>query len=162
MPPLVSKGHFMAEILVCEEHSQAYDTWLARGQRNLELTHIDFHCDMRGLLLDRHISRAYFIDGTDPEVDIPDSGNFLAHAIVNGTVKSLRWIHDEHGGRRYDTGVVKYESDLSALPHRIRHKLRRNEDFPVGFDEMTFDEWDGAMLGEHLSLDWDGNRVHRL
>ena len=49
-----------------------------------------------------------------------------------------------------------------ALPHRIRHKLRRNEDFPVGFDEMTFDEWDGAMLGEHVSLDWDGNRVHRL
>ena len=146
----------MAEILVCEEHSQVYDAWVARKLSGLHLTHIDFHCDMRGLLLDRRRSRAYFIDGTDANVDIADSGNFIAHAIANGIVTSLRWVHDEHGGRKYDSGTVKYESDLSALPHRIRHKLRGNEDFPVNYEEMTFDQWDGAVDGDHLDIDWDG------
>ena len=146
----------MPEILVADEHSQVYDTWRERGERGLALSHIDFHCDMRGLLIDRRRGRAYRIDSGDPRVNVADSGNFIAHAIVEGVVTGIRWVHDAFGGRRYDTGTVKYESDLSALPHRLLHRLRGGAEVPLEFEELTFDTWDGPRPGEHLDIDWDG------
>ena len=103
-------GKAMAEMVVCEEHSQVYEIWRDRGQRGLRLSHVDFHCDMRGLLIDRPRARAYLIDGVEPRVAVVDSGNFIAHAIMEGIVSSIRWVHDTHGGRRYDSPGVKYES----------------------------------------------------
>jgi len=144
------------EILVAEEHSQVYDLWKRRGLRALALSHIDFHDDMRGLLIDRRRGRAWRIDGGDYRIRDVDSGNFLAHAVLEGVVTSIRWIHDPFGGRRFDIGTVKYESDLTALPHRLVHRLRGGADVPVAFEELTFERWDGPRAGEHLDIDWDG------
>jgi hypothetical protein len=144
----------MPEILVGEEHSQVYDVWKARGTRDLAISHIDFHCDMRGLLLDRKRAKAYFIDSSDPRIRVADSGNFIAHAIVEGIVTSMRWVHDPFGGRLHDVGTVKYETDFSARRHRSSRE--HDDEVPLAYEELTFDEWDGLRPPEHLDIDWDG------
>ncbi len=146
----------MRELLVAEEHSQIYDLWRRRAERGLRLVHVDFHCDMRGLLIDRRRGRAFRIDAGDSRMRDVDSGNFLAHAVAEGIVSSVRWIHDRHGGRRYDVGTVKYESDLTALPHRILLRLRGAAGVPLEFEEIPLDAWDGVRPGERLDIDWDG------
>jgi hypothetical protein len=146
----------MSELIVADEHVQIYELWRQRGVRDLALCHVDFHCDMRGLLIHRGRGKAWRIDARDPRVSRPDSGNFLAHAILDGIVSSLRWVHDAFGGRRHDTGTVKYESDLTALPHRLLHRLRRGREVPLGFEELDFERFDGVRPGEHLDIDWDG------
>ena len=50
-------------------------------------------------------SEACFIDGTVPGADTPHSGNFLAHAVMEGIVTSIRWVHHRRSGRKYDTGT---------------------------------------------------------
>ena len=145
----------MAELVVAEEHGQVYDLWRERGERGLRLVHVDFHCDMRGLLVDRRRRRAWRIDASDPRIRIVDSGNFLTHAVAEGIVSSVRWVHDRYAGRRYDVGTVKYESDLTAFPHRILHRLRGSPGVPLEFEEVLFDDWDGVHPGEHLDVDWD-------
>ena len=146
----------MPEIYVGEEHSQVYDLWRERGWRGLRLSHIDFHCDMRGLLIDRRRGRAYLIDSQDARMSKADSGNFLAHAVMAGIVTSVRWVHDDFGGRRYDVGTVKYEGDLTAMPHRLVHRLERGAEVVIEYDDLSFASWDGVRRGEHLDIDWDG------
>lgn len=144
----------MTELIVAEEHSQLYDLWLERGYRDLTVCHVDFHCDMRGLLIDRRHGRACFVEQHIPYVHRLDSGSYLSHAIMNGIVTDLRWVHDAFSGRKYDyLHCVKYETDLSALPYRLRSK---NRFVPVTYSEQTFDDWGGPKPGEHLDIDWDG------
>jgi hypothetical protein len=145
----------VGELIVADEHVQIFDLWRERGERGLRIAHVDFHCDMRGLLVDRGRGAAWLVDRSDPRVRIVDSGNFLAHAVAQGIVGSVRWIHDAHGGRRYDIGTVKYESDLTALPHRILHRMRGGAEAPIEFEETTLDAWTGLRPGEELDVDWD-------
>jgi len=141
-------------LYVAEEHGPLYDLWQEQGCRNLAVCHVDFHCDMRGLLIDRRHARARYVWQNDPFMNRRDSGSFLAHAVMNGIVSSLRWVHDEFGGRRHDMFYcVKYETDLSALPFRIR---AGKSWVPLNYVEQTFTEWEGVRPGEFLSLDWDG------
>ena len=112
----------MREILIAEEHDQVYQVWLERRVHNIAVAHIDFHCDMRGLMIDRLRGVAYMVSRY--EAGFVDDGNFLSHAIMNGIVSSIRWIHDPHGGRRHDFGcTVKYESDTTASAHGLLHRL---------------------------------------
>jgi hypothetical protein len=98
---------------VAEEHGPLYDLWQAQGYRNLAVCHVDFHCDMCELLIDRHRARASYVWQNDPFINRLDSGSFLAHAKMNGIVSSLRWVHGEFGGRRHDMFYcVKYESEI--------------------------------------------------
>lgn len=141
-------------LFVAAEHSPLYDLWQEQGCRNLSVCHVDFHCDMRGLLINRRHARARYVWQNDPYMNRLDSGSFLAHAVMNGIVTSLRWIHDEFGGRSHDKFYcVKYETDFSALPFRL---AARNHWVPLNFDEQTFTDWEGPRPGEYLSLDWDG------
>jgi len=143
----------MTELFVAEEHSQLYDLWLERGDRNLSVCHIDFHCDMRGLLIDRTRGRACFVERQIPYVHRLDSGSYLSHAIMNGMVVQLRWVHDSHGGREYDyLHCVKYESDPSALPYRLPGKRTWAS---LDYAEQTFEEWGGPRPGEFIDIDWD-------
>jgi hypothetical protein len=135
-------------IYVAEEHHRLYWLWREQDAHNLRLCHVDFHCDMRGLLIDRPAQQATLFD--DRERAQVDQGNFLAHAITEGTVSGVRWFHDPFGGRRYDHGTVRYESDL-----RVRLSRRRDEWRPVHFEEQDLADWRGPLPGEHLDLDWD-------
>jgi hypothetical protein len=146
----------MPKIFVAQEHSQIYDLWRLGGDRSLRLVHIDHHCDMRGLLVDRRRGRAFLIGAQRQRATI-DSGNFLAHAIVDGIVSAVCWVHDDLGGRCYDVGgTVKFERDITALPHRVLHFVKREPEAPIRFDEAYFRDYDGPEPGQHLDIDWDG------
>jgi hypothetical protein len=146
----------MIEIVVADEHVQIYDLWRERGARGLRLCHVDFHCDMRGLLVDRKRGRAFAIAARGALRRAADSGNFLARAVLEGIVTAVRWVHDPFGGRLHDTSSVKYESDWTALPHCLLHRLRGGQEVPVELEELTFDRWETLRPGEHLDIDWDG------
>jgi hypothetical protein len=137
---------------VAEEHDQILHLWRAQNASSLRILHLDFHCDMRGLLIDRKTQRAYRIWDLNQGVG---QGNFLAHAILEGRVSSIRWVHGEPGGRRYDVGTVKYESDLTALPHRWLLALRGKRGVPIHYEVMLHTDWRGLVKGEHLDIDWD-------
>ena len=144
----------MIELIVADKHSPLYDIWLAREYRKISVCHVDFHCDMRGLLIDRQRGKARYVWQSDPYMKCLDSGSFLAHAVMNGIVTNLRWIHDDFGGRKYDDlYCVKYESDVTALPFLL---MGRQSWVPLTFQEQTFAEWGGPQQDEHLSIDWDG------
>lgn len=158
----------MTKLIVADEHSQLYYLWLERGDRNLSLCHVDFHCDMRGLLIDRKMGKARSVWQRDPFMNRLDSGSFLTYAVMKGIVTNLRWVHDIIGGRKYDDlYCVKYETDFTALPFQLSS---RQSWVPLTFDEQTFDDWQGPRPGEHLSIDWDGiayvdydeNHIHHL
>lgn len=144
----------MPEIIVAEHHEQVYSVWRERGMRDLKLAHVDFHCDMRGILIDRVRSRAFFT--SHRETSYIDRGNFLAHAIMNGIVTDLRWVHDSHGGRGHDSGpVVSYETDFLAPWYRHQHRRSGRNDMPIRFLECLFADWEGVRPGEQLDIDWD-------
>ena len=139
----------MTTIYVAAEHHRVHWLWEEQGARDLRLCHVDFHCDMRGLLIDRAAQRATVYD--PHERGFVDQGNFLMHAVMGRTVTGLRWVHDRFGGRRYDHGTVRYTTDL-----RPRMSRRDRAGWvPLAFSEEALDGWTGPEEGEHLDLDWD-------
>ncbi len=94
----------MSKIYVLESHDQLLDFWREKDASLLSVLHLDFHCDMRGLLINRKKERAYRIRDIKSGVD---QGNFLTYAILEERVKSIRWVHDIPGGRCADVGTVK-------------------------------------------------------
>ncbi len=142
----------MTNIYVAEWHDQILDLWREQDAHSLKVLHLDFHCDLRGLLINRHTQRAYRIWDRNSD---SDPGNFLAHAVLEDRVKNIRWVHDEPGGRQYDIGTVKYESDLSALPHRLTRALKRKSGIPIHYEVISYQDWDGLADGEILDIDWD-------
>jgi hypothetical protein len=67
----------------------------------------------------------------------------------------VRWVHFAKGGRAWDLGIVRYETDLFSLPHRLRHVLSRSKEYPLSFEEICMEEWQGLAPGDNLSIDWD-------
>jgi len=139
----------MTVIYVADEHHRLYWHWKERGERGLKLCHVDFHCDMRGLLIDRPRQEAAVFD--DRELGWVDQGNFMTHAVREGTVDAIRWVHAARSGRRYDHNTVRYEDDLRVRLSRRRGSHRR----PLRFREEDLSSWQGPQPGEHLDLDWD-------
>ena len=123
----------MTVIFVADAHHRLSWHWKDTGARALRLAHVDFHCDMRGLLIDRREQRAESreqraesrgqrAEGRGHDRRGPgwvDQGNDLTHAVSEGMVESIDWVHDPHGGRRYDLGTVRYASDLRSRISRI-------------------------------------------
>jgi hypothetical protein len=142
-------------IYACEHHDQVLSLWRERDLRDIALAHVDFHDDMRGLLVDRRRHVAYAIGKLARGEAPPDAGNFLAHAITDGRVDRVRWIHDVPGGRAWDMGIVRFERDLFALPQRVRHAFSGGTEHALRFEELLLDRWQGVHAGERLSVDWD-------
>ena len=142
----------MNVIYVAHWHDQILSLWQEQQATSLKVLHLDFHCDLRGLLIDRGNQRAYRIWDRFGE---PDPGNFLTHAVLNGQVDAIRWVHDEPGGRRHDIGTVKYETDLTALPHRLAIALGRRPGLPIRYQVIPYAKWNGLRDGEVLDIDWD-------
>ena len=140
------------KIYVIESHEQALDIWRGEQTRDAKIVHVDFHCDMRGLLIDRRKQLAFRIRDRYASLN---EGNFLTHAILEGIVREIRWIHDDPGGRKDDLKIVKYHSDISAQAHRLIIGLQRVKGIPIQFEVMTSEKWDGIRPGEILDIDWD-------
>ncbi|MEM1318305.1 MAG: hypothetical protein AAGF29_08575 [Pseudomonadota bacterium] len=144
----------MPQVILADHHDQVYTYWREHGARGLSVAHVDSHCDMRGLLIDRPKQRASFT--SHRESTFVDRGNFMSHAIMEGMVTKLTWIHNAQSGRGYDHGpVVSYESDAMAPLYRYRHKRSGREDVALTYHECLFEDWKGLAQGEQLDLDWD-------
>jgi hypothetical protein len=142
-------------IYACEHHDQVLSLWRRQGRDRVALAHVDFHDDMRGLLVDRRRDVAYPIGSLARDEAPLDAGNFLSHAVVERRVDRIRWVHDLPGGRAWDVGIVRYERDLFALPQRLRHRLTGGREYPLTFAEILLEDWRGPAPGERLSVDWD-------
>lgn len=142
----------MNVVFVAEKHDQILDLWRTQEYHSLRVLHLDFHCDMRGLLVNRSDQRAYRIWDRH---QAPDPGNFLTHAILDGHVHSVRWVHDVPGGRQYDVGTVKYTTDFTALPHRCILAVSGDPGTPVQYEVIRYSDWGRLYEGEHLDIDWD-------
>ena len=133
-------------------HHELLRLWREQDASALRIAHLDFHCDMRGMLVDRQANRAFRIRDRFPDLD---QGNFLTHAVLEGRVEAIRWIHDYPGGRAHDIGTVKFASDISAIPFRIGQVRRKDEGFPLQYEVVKTHDWAGLQPGEHLDIDWD-------
>jgi hypothetical protein len=142
-------------IYVCQHHDEVLAHWREHDRREIALAHVDFHDDLRGLLIDRRRGRAYPIGKLARGRAPLDPGNFLAHAVLEERLSGIRWVHGRVGGRAWDAGIVRYESDLFATHHRLRHRLRGGAECPLEFEELLLDRWPGPRPGELLSIDWD-------
>lgn len=144
----------MPKIYVADNHEQVYPIWQENEIKGAKLTHLDFHCDMRGIMIDRKAGRAFFT--SQRETTFIDRGNFLAHAIMNGMISDISWVHGPRGGRAYDVGpVVSYESDTLAWLHRYNHKKSGREAVALNFKQCLLKDWGGLQPNEILDLDWD-------
>jgi hypothetical protein len=142
-------------IYVCQHHDEVLAHWREQDRREIALAHVDFHDDLRGLLIDRRRGVAYPIGRLVRGLAPLDAGNFLAHAVLERRLAGIRWVHGRVGGRAWDAGIVRYESDLFATHHRLRHRLRGEAEYPLEFEEVLLDRWSGPRPGELLSIDWD-------
>ena len=142
----------MCVIYIVEEHDQILDLWRTQQAHSLHILHLDAHCDMRGLLIDRKNQRAFRTWDKNKTVD---QGNFLTHAILEGRVSSLRWVYSELGGRQNDVGTVKYESDITATPYRLLQALRGDPGIPIHYESLLDVSWTDLMEDEYLDIDWD-------
>ena len=69
-------------IYCLEHHHEMLLDWRRRNLQDIALAHVDFHDDLRGLLLDRPRGVAYRIGRAARALPALDSGNVLAHAVV--------------------------------------------------------------------------------
>jgi hypothetical protein len=142
-------------IYVLEHHDRLLELWREQDRREIRLVHVDFHDDLRGLLVDRSRGKAHPIGALARGQAPPDPGNFLAHAVMDGRLRSVLWVHGDPGGRAWDMGIVRYESDWLALHHRLAHRFRRGAEYALAFRELPLDGWAGCAPGDLLSVDWD-------
>ena len=142
----------MSTLYLMERHDQLLDVWQEMSAKHLSVAHLDFHCDMRDLLVDQSAQRAYWIRSGLPRID---EGNFITHAILEGRVGRIRWIHDVPGGRRDDVAGVKLTSDWTAQWIWWRLKRRGELGVPFSYEEMMFFEWNDLEPDQFLDIDWD-------
>ncbi len=142
----------MTILYVIEQHDQLLHLWREQQAVELQVVHLDFHCDLRGLLINRRTQQAYQINDQPPELD---EGNFLTHAIMEGRVQRLRWVHHLPGGRQYDVGTVKYETDLTGRWLGQLLTLKGRPAMPIHYEVIEFPAWPGLAEGEFLDIDWD-------
>jgi len=125
----------MPKIYVADNHEQVYPIWQEHKIKGAKLTHLDFHCDMRGIMIDRKSGSAFFT--SERETTFIDRGNFLAHAIMNGMISDIRWVHGPRGGRAFDVGpVVSYETDYLAWLQNLSNVFWR-----TGMDCSKMNYW---------------------
>lgn len=146
------------KLYVIEEHDQLLHLWREQNLRDLHIVHFDFHCDMRGMLVDRSRQRAYHIFDLLTVFDIGDDldiGNFLTHAVMENRVTGIKWIHRIPGGRGFDVGTVKYTSDPTIQLLWGWLKLFRKRGIPLAYDHLLPGQWQGFAANEFLDIDWD-------
>ena len=142
----------MTTLYLANDHSTMLHLWRRRNTRGLRLLRFDAHCDLRGLVFDEERKRA--APRWDPRLlqGSVDGGNFLSHAVLEGRIRSIRWIHGPHGGRERDVGTVALVSDF---PQRWLLRFRRAW-VPLEFRSQLLTDASLALeTGEQLDVDFD-------
>ncbi|MEM7393599.1 MAG: hypothetical protein AAF492_14735 [Verrucomicrobiota bacterium] len=140
----------MPPLYIIQRHHELLELWRSRKDRNLNLLHVDFHDDLRGWLIERGKNRIFRL------AEQPlDPGNFLGYAVMEGILARIRWVRGRHGGRAYDSGIVRYETDLAAQAYRLQQAFRKGPTWPLDFEEHIFEDWPGLSEPCRLDLDWD-------
>jgi len=138
-------------IFVIEEHHQLLELWKSLDVKKIRLIHFDFHCDMRGLLVDKQKQVAYKTTTSK----LVDEGNFITHAIFEGHIDSIHWIHPTPGGRKFDVGTVMYMTDMSMQPKRCLLTLNKHPGLPIHYQVTEFEKFDGVIGDSCIDIDWD-------
>ena len=138
------------KIVVLEAHDDLYYYWRDNNMSDIALVHIDPHCDLHGALI--HTGENYMVHTLNDHVH---EGNFLTYAVKEGIVNSIKWVFDAYGNRLYDDTTVKFDTDFSSRLPGAKSKLQNAPQFPITYERIPFENWDGFTATEHLSLDWD-------
>jgi hypothetical protein len=138
------------KIIAVQNHEDVFLYWEKHGMRGMDVVHLDAHCDMYGLLINRQ--EGYCVEIKPQRLH---EGNFLLHAVKHGMVRGLKWVYDAYGGRKYDAAVVKYETDLTGRLQMLRPKVRSAERYPIKYTTAEYGKWNGPGPEEHLDIDWD-------
>ncbi|MBO85373.1 MAG: hypothetical protein CL927_08445 [Deltaproteobacteria bacterium] len=120
------------------------------GARDLRLSQLDVHCDLRGLTIDRTRQLAHVHDPR--ELEHVDQGNLLTGAIHAGMVRERTSAHHPFGGQRDDLGTVRERTDQRTRLGSPTPDLWQ----PLAYLEVDLHFWNGPQEGAHLDLDWDG------
>jgi hypothetical protein len=140
-------------LYVAFDHGSILDVWRQQDSRSLSLLRLDDHCDLRGMLVDRRAQLATPTRDRRLRARQADGGNFVAVAVLEGRVKSVRWLASEWGGRQHDVGTVSYTTDASALPYRLG--LLAGDWRPFRYEVLDPQGSVRLAPGEHLDIDWD-------
>jgi hypothetical protein len=135
-------------IYLCDNHSAVYAHVHAHPGPT-SWVHIDAHCDMRGLYVDRldALARSW--------KDVPMSAStWLSWLIQEGLVSEVVWVHDEVGGRAHDLNTVRYASDLRHFPYRLS-RAPNGTGYPLALTERSFEGWRLDRRDVVLDVDWD-------
>ena len=73
-------------VYTVERIQQVYELWTQNGLKDLRVVHIDYHCDMRGMMVDRERQCAWRIRDVRERLDC---GNYLRHAVFEGVVSGI-------------------------------------------------------------------------
>jgi len=137
-------------VYTCDEHSAVYYHLAAEGARQLAVTHLDAHCDLRGTLIDRALGKAWLRRPAPPV----SGSTYLSHMVAEGIAVDISWVHDEVGGRENDLRTVLYTSDLERLAYRLVRRPR-GAGVDLAYRELDYAAWrhrDGERV---LDIDWD-------
>ncbi|MFH1776276.1 MAG: UPF0489 family protein [Candidatus Omnitrophota bacterium] len=138
-------------IYIVEHHHELLFLWRKLGFQNIKILHLDTHCDMHHLLVNKSREVVYIL----PELKTVDCGNFISLAVRDGIIKEIKWLHDHYGGRDKDMTHVKYTSDLTAVPYRIKTFFSPAKNYPLKYTEILYSPAIELEEGEHLDIDWD-------
>jgi len=138
-------------LLVLSHHDRLLDVWRSEGRTGLRVAHLDAHCDMRGLVVDRARGEAALVEHRSAR-----PSNFLAIAAAEGRVASVRWVHDRRGGRRNDTFTVLFPEDMTCWPASRRlASYAQARRFPFELRVEPLSSFRGVHPDEVLDVDWD-------
>lgn len=140
-------------IYVVEEHHELFYLWRELEFKNNRILHLDAHCDMHNLLIDRKSNFCSLLPGLKKI----DCGNFISFAVRDGMINDIKWIYDKYGGRFNDTTHVKYTTDFTSIPYLIKNFFISPKKYPLKYTEHLFDDVNCFEIEEdvYLDIDWD-------
>ena len=138
------------KLYAIDQHDQLLHIWRELNASNLHVVHVDFHCDMRGLLVDRKRQLGWKISEVRSTLD---EGNYLRYGIFEDIVDGVTWVHGTPGGRMCDFHTLKYSTDWSTRFHRKEMDAQKPK--PLRYEVSTMGEWQGTDEQVFLDIDWD-------
>ncbi|MBI4866537.1 MAG: hypothetical protein HY816_06270 [Candidatus Wallbacteria bacterium] len=138
-------------LCVAREQEAMLDCLRRHGRRGMRFLHVDRHCDMRGWVVDRAGRRGGWLHGSGAI----DSGNVLAHAVAEGWIERVDWLHEPDAGREDDLGTFLTVEESGRWPWRLMGSSGPAEWRPFELSEWNDPSALNRWSGEGLGLDWD-------